>query len=185
MKKIFSFVLILLSVLILGGCDKTEESIQIVKEFDYQEIATWIGMQTPDEDDGPMGTVEAFSELKFARITVGSDGWGGVQSPKVEIDLRKGTYYLAIRIFESHDGFKWGSKFCPTEPLGENHEWGFYLIEDNNMKWQKYVVVNLNEALQDVAEAYGNVFEGVFWVYATGAGDANVDVMSVSLILQK
>ena len=75
-------------------------------------------------------------------------------------------------------------KFTPSDPE-EGHEWGFYLIEDNNFKWNKYAAVNVNEALKDFADAYGNKFEGVLWVYATGGEEASVDVSSLSLLLMK
>ena len=86
MKRFISFALVILTMLTLVGCN-SEKSIQVVKTFDYKEIATWTGMETPDEGGGPAGTAEANNELDFARIFVGSVGWGGVQSTKVTFVL--------------------------------------------------------------------------------------------------
>ena len=88
---------------------------------------------------------------------------------------------MALQVKEVNDAFKWTVKFVPTNPI-EGHEWGLYVFEDNGMKWNKYTMVDLNMQFgQDIIDAYDGKIEGVFWIWAAGAADANVEVLSFTI----
>jgi hypothetical protein len=93
---------------------------------------------------------------------------------------------LLVQVRENLDGFKWGAKFVPSNLQVEDHAWGFYLIEDNNFKWNNYAGVDLREKLgQDFIDLYGEKVEGVFWIYAAGSPEAVVEITSVKIFNQK
>lgn len=182
MKKILTMAIALMAVFTLAACNTDQAGLKVVKQFTAQQIGTWTGSVTPDES--AFGTATYNEEGNFTVIRVGEETWGGVESPTMTLDLTKQTY-LAIRIKEVNDLFKWTVKFVPDNPL-EGHEWGLYVFEDNGMKWNKYVMVDLNEQLgQDIIDAYNGKLEGKLWIWAAGAADANVEVLSLTIFQGK
>lgn len=106
-----------------------------VQEFTYKDIASWGSMQTPSEGSGA-GSIAATNDADgYVTIQAAADGWGGVESGYFEIDLSKEPVILA-KIFENPDGYNWGMKVVPENPMTD-HEWGLYVINDNNLKWNK------------------------------------------------
>lgn len=178
-KKVL-FTLGLLGVLILAvGCDGKKGDVYFWVK-DYNDIATWQPMVTPGGGEGSVTKGDQVAIIKAA-----ADGWGGVQSEKVTLDLTKHPMLL-VQVRENHDGFKWGAKFVPSNLQMEDHAWGFYLIEDNNFKWNNYAGVDLRAKLGQIfIDMYGEKVEGVFWLYAAGSPDATVEITSVRMFNQK
>lgn len=147
-----------------------------------EEIAKWETMATPSEDGGGQGSVEMGDDA--AIISAAVDGWGGVQSEEITLDLSKEPL-LFIQIKENPDPFKWGAKFTPTDPVIEDHEWGFYLAEDNNFKHNNYAVIDIADKLgEDIIELYGEEITGHIWIMAAGGPEATVEVSSVKMLNQ-
>ncbi len=147
------------------------------------DVSAWKPMETPSEEGGGSGSVTKGD--KTAVIQAAFDGWGGIQSEKITLDLTKEPV-LMIQVKENADGFKWGAKFVPSDPVISDHEWGFYLIEDTNFKYNNYAAVDLKAKLgQDFIDAYGDKVEGVLWIYAAGSPDATVEISSVKMFNQK
>jgi hypothetical protein len=178
------------AALLCAGCKKAEvqSGVQAVVQsgvsYSYtknaQEVARWTSMVTPG---GGEGSVSSGSNV--AIIKAAPDGWGGVQSEKITLDLSKEPVLL-VQVRENADGFKWGAKFVPSTPAVEDHAWGFYLIEDNNFKWNNYAGVDLRAKLgQDFIGLYSEKVEGVIWLYATGSPEATVEITSVKMFNQK
>ncbi len=166
----------------LAGCGKNEESgtgWTEVQHFTYKDIASWTSMQTPSEGSGS-GSVEGTNDTDgYVTIHAASDGWGGVESGYFEIDLSKDPIIL-VKIFENPDGYNWCLKVVPENPI-EDHEWGCYVIPDNNLKWNKYAGADLNEALgEEFKSIYGEQCKIKIWISAAGGPDG---VVSVSEIL--
>lgn len=178
-KKVFLAPVLLGVLLLAAGCQKTNDDIYFWVR-DYNDIATWQPMVTPG---GGEGTVEMGDQV--AIIKAAPDGWGGVQSEKVTLDLSKHPMLL-VQVRENHDGFKWGAKFVPSNLQMPDHAWGFYLIEDNNFKWNNYAGVDLRAKLGQIfIDMYGEKVEGVFWLYAAGSPEATVEITSVRMFNQK
>jgi len=178
-KKVFVASMLLVVMLLSAACTQGAKGVYIY-EKDYQAISAWKPMETPG---GGEGTVEKGDSA--AIIKAAPDGWGGVQSEKVTLDLSKNPMLL-VQVRENLDGFKWGAKFVPSNLQVEDHAWGFYLIEDNNFKWNNYAGVDLREKLgKDFIDLYGEKVEGVFWIYAAGSPEAVVEVTSVKIFNQK
>jgi hypothetical protein len=146
---------------------------------DFDAISAWRAMVTPGGGEGSVAKGDRAATIKAAE-----DGWGGVQSESITIDLSKDPL-LFVQIMECNDGFRWGAKFTPSEPVVEDHEWGFYLIADNDFKWNNYAVVDLKERMSDFIDLYGKSIEGVLWIYAAGSPEAEVEVTSVKIANQK
>ena len=178
-KKVFIASMLLVVLIMSSAC--TQEAKEVfIYEKDFQDISSWKSMETPG---GGEGTVEKGDGV--AVIKAASDGWGGVQSEKVTLDLSKNPMLL-VQVMENLDGFKWGTKFVPSNLQVEDHAWGFYLIEDNNFKWNNYAGVDLREKLgKDFIDLYGEKVEGVFWIYAAGSPEAVVEITSVKIFNQK
>lgn len=146
----------------------------------FQDIAAWNSMVTPGGGEGSASRGDNAAIIKAA-----PDGWGGVQSEKITLDLTKEPVLL-VQVRENADGFKWGAKFVPSKPAVEDHAWGFYLIEDNNFKWNNYAGADLKLKLgQDFIDLYGQKAEGVIWLYAAGSPDAAVEITSVKIFNQR
>lgn len=178
MKKILTLVFVLVAALALVACTDNSAGLKVVKQFSASEMGSWTGSVTPD--DTAFGTATYNAEGDFTVVRVGDESWGGVESPKLVLDLTKQTY-VALQVKEVNDAFKWTVKFIPTNPI-EGHEWGFYVFEDNGMKWNKYTMVDLNKQFgEDIIDVYDGKLEGVFWLWVTGAADANVEVLSFTI----
>src|SRR5690606_462187 len=179
---------LILAIGILGACSDSDKENKSGKEaqelFFYEQsaedISKWTSMETPGGGEGSVTLGDSVAVVKAA-----ADGWGGVQSAKVKIDLYKDPM-LFVQVKENADEFKWGAKFVPSSPEIEDHEWGVYLIEDNNFKWNNYAAVDIKEKLgQSFIDLYGQEIEGVIWIYATGGPDATVEVTQVKMLNQK
>lgn len=168
------------AVLVLAaGCSPEKKELYVYNK-DFAAISTWGPMVTPGGGEGTVVQGE-----NVALIHAAKDGWGGVQSEKVTLDLSKDPVFL-IQVKESRDGFKWGVKFVPSSPQIDEHAWGIYLIEDNNFKWNNYAGTDLRAKLgQSFIDLYTEKVEGVFWVYAAGSPEAVVEVTSVKMFHQK
>ncbi|VEU82422.1 LptM family lipoprotein [Acholeplasma hippikon] len=179
MKKILTLAVVMLAMLTLVACGQgTQDTLKVVEKFSAKDIGTWTGSVTSDES--AFGTATYNAEGDFTVVKVGAESWGGVESPTVKLDLTKQTY-VAIRIKEVNDAFKWTVKFVPDNPL-EGHEWGLYVFEDNGMKWNKFVMADINAQFgQDIIDAYNGKIEGKFWIWAVGAADAQVEVLSFTI----
>ena len=175
-----------------GGPEATVSVSQIVVtskleadlSFQYDEIATWDGMQTPVEGSGTGSVVETNDTLEFVTIQAASDGWGGLQSVSVTLDLSKNPMLFA-QIYESPDGSNWGMKFVPDN-VDESGEWGYYLFEDNSYKWNKYAGVDLRTQLgEDFITLYGEEVTGTLWIFAAGGPEATVSVSQLLVVNTK
>lgn len=185
MKKFVPFMLVITAATIIAaGCGGSAKDggLKVVQKFTAEQIASWTGSITPD------GSAKGSAEFKsadggFTVVKVGAESWGGVESPVMSLDLTKPAY-IAIRIKECNDPFKWTVKFVPNAPALDEHKWGFYIVEDNNIKWNKYVLINANDQIgKELIDLYGGKIEGKFWIWAAGAANANVEVREF-LILQ-
>ena len=70
-----------------------------------------------------------------AVIKAASDGWGGVQSEKVTLICQNPMLLVQVRRILTDSV---GRQVCSSNLQVEDHAWGFYLIEDNNFKWNNY-----------------------------------------------
>jgi hypothetical protein len=117
-------------------------------------------------------------------IKAAADGWGGVESEYFEIDLSKEPIILA-QIFENPDGYNWGMKIVPENPIAD-HEWGLYVINDNNLKWNKYAGANLAQALgDDFKDIYGEKSKIKIWIYPAGGPEGTVSVSEIVVVNTK
>ncbi len=179
LKKVVVSTMLLVVLLMAAGCTKEVKDLYSYTK-DYSEISTWGSMVTPGGGEGTVTKGDNVAIIKAA-----ADGWGGVQSEKVTLDLTKDPMLL-VQVKENADGFKWGVKFVPSTLQVEDHAWGLYLIEDNNFKWNNYAGVDLRAKVgQDFIDLYGEKVEGVFWIYAAGSPEATVEVTSVKMFNQK
>ena len=182
-KKLILFFSILLAIGLFAGCQsgesgKSDDLYFYVKTA--EDIAKWKSMETPGGGEGSVELGDGVAIIKAAE-----DGWGGVQSEPVTIDFSRNPMFL-VQVKENADEFRWGAKFVPTTPEIEDHEWGLYLIEDNNFKWNNYAGVDMTEKLgQSFIDMYGEKVEGVFWLYAAGSPDATVEITQVKIFYQK
>lgn len=154
------------------------------KHFTYKDISSWGTMQTPSEGSGSGKVVATNDADGYTTIQAAADGWGGVESGYFEIDLAKEPLLLA-KIFENPDGYKWGMKIVPENPIPD-HEWGCYIIDDNNLKWNKYAGIDLRETLgDDFISIYGEQCKIKLWIYPTGGPDATVSVSEILIMNTK
>lgn len=170
----------------LTGCGdtKTESGWTQVQEFTYKDIASWGSMQTPSEGSGAGSVVATNDADGYVTIQAAADGWGGVESDYFEIDLSKEPMILA-QIFENPDGYNWGMKVLPENPIAD-HEWGLYIIPDNNMKWNKYAGVDLKDALgDDFIDIYGEKCNIKLWIYPAGGPEGTVSVSEILVMNTK
>ncbi|GHV31468.1 hypothetical protein AGMMS4952_20300 [Spirochaetia bacterium] len=174
MKKYLYCALALMVVLLVSACKNGPE---FVYEKSWTDVAAWKSMITPGGGEGSVVRGDSSAIIQAA-----PDGWGGVQSEKITLDLSQNPILL-IQVRENADGFKWGAKFVPDSPAIPDHAWGFYLIEDNNFKWNNYAGTDIRLKLgQDFIDIYGEKAEGVFWIYAAGSPDATVEISSVKIL---
>lgn len=182
MKKITLFLAASLFLILLAGCSESIDKKDNQPFYFYyksgEEIAGWKAMETPSAGSGE-GTVEKGDSI--AVVKAASDGWGGVQSEEFTLDLSKNPVIL-VQVNDIDDNYKWGLKFVPSDPEIEGHAWGFYLIEDNNYKWDNYAGVNIAEKLgKAIIDLYGEKIDGVLWIYASGSLEARVNVTSIRM----
>lgn len=186
MKKLLSAGLVLVMAAgILTGCGSKENGgWEVTQNFGYNNIAEWTSMQTPSEGSGA-GTIDAKNDADgYVTIKAAADGWGGVESGYFEIDLAKDPIILA-QIFENPDGYTWGMKIVPENPIAD-HEWGLYVIPDNNMKWNKFAGVDLKEALgSDFTDIYGEQCKVKLWIYPAGGPEGTVSVSQILVVNTK
>jgi len=185
MKKGLFILLALSFGLFITACkeEAVEENLgwHATQTFAYSDIATWDGMETPVEGSGTGSVTETNTTDKFVTIQAASDGWGGLQSSSITLDLSANPYIFA-QIYESPDGSNWGMKFVPDN-AGEAGEWGYYLIEDNGMKWNKYAGVDVRDALgEDFVTLYGEEVTGKLWIFAAGGPTATVSVSQIVVV---
>lgn len=167
-----------------SGAKSGGNSWQVVNEFSYTDIADWGAMQTPSEGSGSGSVTETNTTDGFVTIKAADDGWGGLESDYIEIDLSKDPILFA-QIFESPDGYTWGMKIVPENPI-EDHEWGLYVIPDNNLKWNKYAGVDLKSMLgEDYIALYGEQSKVKIWIYAAGGPEGTVSVSDIILVNTK
>lgn len=167
-----------------SGAGSKETTWNVAEEFSYTEIAEWKGMQTPTEGSGTGSVAEKNDTDGFVTIKAADDGWGGLESGYIEIDLSKDPILFA-QIFENPDGYVWGMKIVPENPI-EDHEWGLYVIPDNNLKWNKYAGVDLKSVLgDDFVAIYGEKSKVKIWLYAAGGPEGTVSVSNILLVNTK
>lgn len=67
-----------------------------------------------------------------------------------------------------------------------DHEWGLYVINDNNLKWNKYAGVDLREALgDDFIDIYGEQCKIKLWIYPAGGPEGTVSVSEILVLNTK
>lgn len=190
-KRIVAVALMLVTVIGLAACGNTNEGTTsvnggwtVVKEYSYKDIASWGAMQTPMEGSGA-GHVSATDDASgFVTVHAAEDGWGGLESDYIEIDLAKDPMIL-VRIFECNDGNAWGMKVLPENAI-EDHQWGLYVIPDNTMKWNCYAGVDLKDALgEDFISIYGEQCKVKIWIYAAGGPECEVSVSEIKVVNTK
>ncbi|MGL4336992.1 MAG: hypothetical protein ACRCST_08845 [Turicibacter sp.] len=176
---------LLLAGLLVAAAGVTTACGQAATElFSYvapaSQIATWGPMVTPGGGEGSASLAD-----NVAVVQAAADGWGGVQSEKMTLDLTKDPM-LMVQVKESPDGCNWGVKFLPSDILVEGHEWGLYLFEDNNFKHNNYAATDLNAKLgEDFKAVYGDKVEGSLWIMAAGGPTCTVEVSEVKILDQK
>ncbi len=189
MKKIIIRITALICLLAvacgMAACGKEQDSgWTVVKEYSYKDVASWEPMTTPTEGSGS-GSVAATDDASgFVTIQAAADGWGGLESDYIEIDLSKNPIVLA-RIFECNDGNSWGMKVVPENAI-EDHEWGLYIIPDNTMKWNCYGAADLRSTLgEDFISIYGEQCKVKLWIYAAGGPESTVSVSEIKVVNTK
>ena len=187
-KRTLSILLAAVLLFTAAACntnsgDDTDAGDLYFWEVSAADIATWEPMDTPSDEGGGQGTVEMGDGA--AVVTAAFDGWGGVQSGEITLDLTKDPMLL-IQIQENVDPYKWGAKFVPSELELEDHAWGFYLAEDNNFKHNNYAGIDIRAKLgDDIIELYGEEIKGHIWIMAAGGPEATVEVASMKMFNQK
>lgn len=186
MKKLLSvFVLVLAAVVLVacqgGGSDSGD--LTVIESYSARDISEWTGSVTPDGTAHGTATYSEDSDVAIVKVPQEGDGqedvehsaWGGIQSPIITLDFSN-TIYAAIQIQEVNDDYVWAVKFVPEDPI-EGHEWGFYVFEDNQGKYDNYLMTNLNEKFtSDLIDAYGGSITGRFWLWAAGGATAEFEV---------
>lgn len=197
MKKVFLSVTLILTVAMLSACNaedgespsdnedngdeptETLEGWEVAHAFDYEDIAEWDPMVTPN-GEADKGSVESVSEDgEFVAIKAGESGFGGLQTPALEVDLTRNPM-LMVQVHESEDQFQWGAQTIITDHVGD--EWGLYVINDNDLKWNHYAGARVDEAIGAAYANYGDVVDLHFWLYPTGSEDAILEVSSVYIV---
>lgn len=192
MRKVKIAGLVLGMALMLTACgtngtkkaDAGLETWTVTENFSYDEIAKWGTMKTPSEGSGSGSAVETNTTDGFVTIKAADDGWGGLESDYIEIDLEKEPMIFA-QIFENPDGSNWGLKIVPENAI-EDHQWGLYLVPDNNLKWNKYAGVKVTDVLdEDFQAIYGTKVKVKLWVFAAGGPESTVSVSELKVINTK
>lgn len=179
MFNIRGILLLLIVTVVFAGCNSADEELFSYNKS-FEDIAKWNSMVTPGGGEGSVTKGDG-----VAIIHAAADGWGGVQSEMITIDSAK-NQLLFVQVNESVDGVKWGAKFTPATPEVDGHAWGFYLIEDNNFKWNNYAVADINFKLgEEFFDVYGDQVEGYLWIYSAGSPEAEVEITSVKILDQK
>ena len=187
MKKLLAMgIAVVMTAGCLTGCGakKPAGGWEVTQNFSYKDIASWGSMQTPSDGSGA-GTIASTNDVDgYVTIKAAADGWGGVESEYFEIDLSKEPIILA-QICENPDGYNWGMKIVPENPIAD-HEWGLYVINDNNLKWDKYAGANLAEALgDDFKDIYGEKSKIKIWIYPAGGPEGTVSVSEIVVVNTK
>ncbi|MDR0475423.1 MAG: hypothetical protein LBH43_17340 [Treponema sp.] len=168
---------VVLGLLIVIAVSACKGGYRVVYDKSWTDVATWKPMVTPGGGEGSVEKGDNSAIIHAAR-----DGWGGVQSEKITLNL-KNNPILLVQVRENVDGFLWGLKFVPDSPIIPDHKWGFYIIEDNNFKWNNYGGADVSLKLgQDFIDMYGEKAGGVFWLYAAGSPEATVEISSVKIL---
>ena len=184
MKKILGF-LVLLSVFTLAACGTTEEQNsgwELAYSFTYAEIAEFALMITPGGADDQGSIVAVDHDGGFVRIQAGPNGWGGVQTPALNLDLSREPIFL-VRVHESPDAFRWGAQTILSDLVGDS--WALYVINDNDMKWNQYAGGNIADAIGVTYSEYGDVLDLHFWLYPAGSPDAIVEITEILVFYTK
>lgn len=175
-------LLVIITTVPLTACSNSKGSggVNYTYSKSFSDVAGWGSMVTPGGGEGSVSKGDNVAIIKAA-----ADGWGGVQSEKITLDLSKEPVLL-VQVKECTDEFKWGAKFVPSNTVVDDHKWGFYLIEDNNFKWNNYAGSDIKLKLgQDFIDLYGEKVEGVIWLYPAGGPEATVEISSVKIFNQK
>lgn len=189
MKKIKMAALLMTMVFVITACNNNSSNDgkgtwKVTDTFSYSDIAKWNTMKTPSEGSGSGSAIETNTKDGFVTIKAADDGWGGLESSYLEIDLDKEPVIIA-KIYENPDGSNWGMKIVPENAI-EDHAWGLYLVPDNNLKWNKYAGVDLTSVLDDDFRAiYGSKFKVKIWIYAAGGPESTVSVSEIKLFNTK
>lgn len=189
MRRTKALALVLGMALLFTGCgagsaDAGSETWTVQETFGYDEIAEWKPMETPTEGSGSGSVIETNTTDGFVTIQAAEDGWGGVESGYIELDLEKEPMIFA-QVFENPDGCKWGLKVVP-ENATEDQAWGLYLIEDNNLKWNKYAGVKVTSVLdEDFQAVYGTKVKVKLWAFAAGGPEATVSISEIKVVNTK
>ena len=195
MKKIYLSLILAAASLTLGDCESeteipgdneetTEDSLEhdeweVAYAFDYDDIAEWNPMITPSGEIDEGKVIDLSDEGEYVTIQAGESGFGGLQTPALEVDMTRNPMLLT-RVHESDDAFQWGSKVILSDLVGE--DWGLYLINDNNMKWNHYAGARIDEAIGPIYNDYGDILDLHFWFYPTGGEEATVQLTSVYIV---
>lgn len=183
MKKLLGLASLLL-VFTLAACGTpTEESgWELAYSFSYTDIAAFAPMVTPggEADQGSVMGVD--NDGGFVTIKAGPNGWGGVQTPALTLDLSREPIFL-VRVNESPDAFKWGAQTILSSLVGES--WALYVINDNDMKWNQYAGGNIADAIGVTYSEYGTVLDLHFWIYPAGSPDAFVEITEILVFYTK
>lgn len=177
MKKLLALVsLLLVFTLAACGAPAQESGWELAYSFSYDEIALFDKMVTPggEADQGSVFSID--HEGGFVTIKAGPNGWGGVQTPALTLDLSREPIFL-VRVKESPDAFRWGAQTLLSSLVGES--WGLYVINDNDMKWNQYAGGNVTDAIGVVYSEYGTILDLHFWVYPAGSPDAFVEITEI------
>lgn len=188
MKKTKVIALLAGMVLALSACGKSNntngDTWTVQENYSYDQIAKWGTMQTPSEGSGSGSVAETNTTDGFVTIKAAEDGWGGLESGYLELDLTKEPMIL-VQIFENPDGSNWGLKVVPENAI-EDHQWGLYLIPDNNLKWNKYAGVDVCSILdEDFRAIYGDKVKVKLWIFAAGGPESTVSVSELKVINTK
>lgn len=185
MKKLLLLTALFTSMFVLAACDSaaTEEGgYELAYSFTYEEIALFDLMITPGGavDQGVVMGVD--HEGGFVTIKAGPNGWGGVQTPALNLDMSREPIFL-VRVNESPDAFKWGVQTLLSDLVGES--WGLYIINDNDMKWNQYAGGNIADSIGVTYSDYGTILDLHFWIYPAGSPDAFVQITEIVIFYTK
>jgi len=183
MKKAI-LTLVLVGVFTLAACDSGEvtedvDSWEVAYEFSYDEISEWDPMVTPggEDDQGSVDSVD--DDSGFVSIKAGPNGWGGLQTPALEVDMTRNPF-LFVQVYESEDGFNWGAQTIIDDQVGD--EWALYVISDNGLKWNHYAGGSIADGVGNIYDEYGENLDLRFWVYPTGGEEATVEISSIKIV---
>lgn len=183
MKKLLALLALVL-VFTLAACGEAEPEggYELAYSFSYDEIAAFDLMVTPggEVDQGSVASVD--DDGGFVRIQAGPNGWGGVQTPALSLDMTREPIFM-VRVNESPDAFNWGAQTIHSDLVGES--WALYVINDNGMKWNQYAAGNIADAIGVTYTDYGDVLDLHFWIYPAGSTDAFVEITEITVFYTK